>query len=70
MYERCVVEDSGRQVAWEERGIGRLRWGREVVRGCVGGESKNEVCVRRMNDKSGVWGASSSGESPGRLEML
>ena len=23
-----------------------------------------------MNDKSGVWGASSGGESPGRLEML
>ena len=23
-----------------------------------------------MNDKSGVWGAASSGESPGRREML
>ena len=39
MYERCVVRDSCREVALEERGIERLRWGREVGRGCVGGES-------------------------------
>ena len=39
MYERCIVGDSCREVALEERGIERLRWGREVVRGCVGGES-------------------------------
>ena len=50
--------------------VERLHWWREVSRGCVGGESFNEVCVRSMNDKSGVWGASSSGELPGRLEML
>ena len=39
MYERCVVGDSCREVALVERGIKRLRWEREVVRGCVGGES-------------------------------
>ena len=43
MYERCVVEDSGRQVAWEERGIERLRWRRGVERGSVGGEGYKEV---------------------------
>ena len=39
MYERCVVGDSCREGALEERGIERLRWGGEVGRGCVGGES-------------------------------
>ena len=39
MYERCVVGDSCTEVALEERGIERLRWGREVGRGCVVGES-------------------------------
>ena len=29
--------DDWREVALVERGIRRLRWGREVVRSCVGG---------------------------------
>ena len=45
MYERCVVEDSGRQVAWEERGIERLHWRRGVERGSIRGEGHKEVAL-------------------------
>ena len=33
-------------------------------RGCVGGESYTEICVRSMNDQSGVRGATSKSPSP------
>ena len=45
MYERCVVGDSCRQVALEERGIERLRWRGGVERGSVGGEGYREVAL-------------------------
>ena len=45
MYERCIVGDSCRQVALEERGIERLRWRRGVERGSVGGEGYREVAL-------------------------
>ena len=45
MYERCVVGDSCRQGALEERGIERLRWRGGVERGSVGGEGYREVAL-------------------------
>ena len=45
MYERCVVGDSCRQVALEERRIERLRWRRGVERDSVGGEGYKEVAL-------------------------
>ena len=51
MYERCVVGDSCREVALEERGIKRLRCG------CVGGERYKEVALGervRMKYASGA----------------
>ena len=45
MYERCIVEDSCRQVALEERGMERLRWRRGVERGSLRGEGYREVAL-------------------------
>ena len=45
MNERCVVGDSCRQVALEERSIDRLRWRRGVEGGSVGGEGYKEVAL-------------------------
>ena len=57
MYERCVVGDSCREVAVEERGIKSLRCGRELQRGCVRGERYKEVALGervRMKYASGA----------------
>ena len=57
MYERCVVGDSCREVALEERGIKSLRCGRELQRGCVRGERYKEVALGervRMKYASGA----------------